>query len=316
MTLPERNPKWTQPLALMGHQRDSGSLQEILERWEIDGPVALISAGWEEDEEDDQWVRDAIDVEVINSKLYQFADELFLADQEVLALLRERQDRLRELRDVNEVQTTRLSEIARELWMRMETQASSVPAYHATMQHLRDVDRRYLESIGTVIGEYDRRMDSEHRPSIQAYRQRTRDQISECSGLLLAGGHVGVLLNRLYLSGILDQLEVPVIAWSGGAMALGDRVYWYDHNAPHGKGEIEVSRRGMCWYRGVQLFPLAAERLHLSEPVEMALLANRLEATGLAMGPESRLEWDKAGQFHVRGVRCLGVDGTLEDWPE
>ena len=48
--------------------------------------------------------------------------------------------------------------------------------------------------------------------------------------LAIAGGHVGVLLRCLKLFGVSPPAELPVVAWSAGAMALTDRVVLYnDH---------------------------------------------------------------------------------------
>jgi hypothetical protein len=309
-----RNPKFKQPLLLLGQQRESPRLSEVLARWRIQGSVGLVSAGWEEDEEDDQWVRDAIDLPVVNSQLYQLADRMFQDDPEVLTLLRERQDRLRDLREINALQTEQLFALARELWRRIEENAGAVGPFQQTMAHLREVDRTYLRAVSTVIKEYEQRIAPRVRPSIQSYQQAVLRRMEGCQALLLAGGHVGVLLNRLNLCRLLQHLQLPIIAWSGGAMALGERVFFYDHFIPHAKKEVELSRQGMRLFSGLQVFPRAAERLNLQDQSELAILARRIETPCLLLEPNSEIQWSTAGNLSASGVRVADANGEIQDW--
>ncbi|HMP78474.1 MAG TPA: hypothetical protein PKD54_03385, partial [Pirellulaceae bacterium] len=220
------------PLLLLGEQRESPVLRAVLDRWGIVGPVGLAAPGWEEDEVDDGWVREAVGRPLANSQLYTLADQLFVEDPEVIALLRERQDELRRLRDLNKIQLDHLLTVAREL-MRREWQGQHVgPQLDLTLEHIRQVDQVYFHQVREVIRSYDKRIDPWERPSVQRYRLRVVERLQNCQCLLIAGGHVGVLLNRLNLSRLLRYLDVPVIAWSGGALAMGEKVVFYHQSLP------------------------------------------------------------------------------------
>jgi hypothetical protein len=314
INLCERNPKFQQPLVLLGQQREVPRLQAVLDRCNISGPVGLVSAGWEEDEEDDQWVRDAVDVPVVNSQLYGLADALFQRDPQVIELLRERQDRLRELREINELQTEHLCTVARELWRRLDTHAGALGPLQQTIEQLRSVDDSYLDAITTVIVEYDHRIAPKERLSVLDYRHKVLERLHECQALLIAGGHVGVLLNRLNLCRLLQHVQLPIIAWSGGAMALGERIYFYDHFLPHTKREVELSRRGMSLFSGAQVFPRASHRLHLDDPGELGLLARRMKSPCLLLNEQSEIAWSASGELHVANVRCLDDLGGIKEW--
>lgn len=310
----ERNPKFQQPLVLLGQQREVPRLQSVLESWGIAGPIGLVSAGWEEDEEDDQWVRDAVDNTVVNSHLYALADDLFQQDPEVIGLLRERQDRLRELREINELQTEHLGAVARELWRRQATHASAAASLQQTMEQLRAIDQTYLEAISAAIAEYDHRIAPKERASVLEYREKVLGRLQDCQALLIAGGHVGVLLNRLKLCRLIQHIQLPMIAWSGGAMALGERVYFYDQFLPHTKREIELSRRGMELFTGVQLFPRANERLRVQDPRELGLLARRLTGQCLLLDERSEIGWSVDGLLYANHVRCVDEVGETREW--
>ncbi len=310
----ERNPKFHQPLVLLGQQRDVPRLQSVLERCNISGPVGLVSAGWEEDEDDDQWVRDAVDVPVINSQLYGLADQLFQQDPQVIELLRERQDRLRELREINELQTEHLCTVARELWRRLASHAGALVPLQQTFEQLRTVDDSYLEAITTIIVEYDQRIAPKERPSVLEYRHKVLERLQDCQALLIAGGHVGVLLNRLNLCRLFQHIQLPIIAWSGGAMALGERVYFYDQFLPHTKREVELSRRGMCLFSGAQLFPRASQRLQLHDSLELGILSRRMKSPCLLLDEHSEMAWSENGELHAANVRYINELGETKEW--
>jgi hypothetical protein len=314
MPATSRHPEHRQPLLLLGEQREKPRLQQALERWKISGPVGLIAAGWEEDEFEDEWIRSALQNQVVNSQLYELADRMFAEDPEVLVLLRSRQDRLRELREINQVQVDRMCRVIREL-MRRTTQSPAVQeALELTARQIREADEQHLQRVNSVLQEFDQRIAPLNRPAVLTYRERVLERLQGCEALLLAGGHVGVLLNRLELSRLLTFLPLPVIAWSGGAMALGERVYFFNQMIPHATGEMELSRRGKGLYTNLQLFPRADERLKVNDRIEMALLAQRVAEPCLLLDSASELEWDGERLTNCAGVRILQEDGVVVEW--
>ncbi len=314
MTAPSHDPESSQPLLLLGEQREAPRLQQALERWNISGPVGLISAGWEEDEFDDEWVRSAVKNEIVNSQLYELADLMFADDPEVLALLRGRQDRLREFREINQVQVDRQCRVIREL-MRRPTQSIAVQeAVELTARQIREADEQHLQRVDSVLHEFEQRIAPLNRPAVLTYRERVLERLGGCQALMIAGGHVGVLLNRLELSGLVSLLPLPIIAWSGGAMALGEKVYFFNQRIPHATGEIELSRRGKGLFINLQLFPRADERLKTDDRIEMALLAQRVAEPCLLLNQASELEWDGERLMNFSGVRVLQKDGEVVEW--
>lgn len=303
------------PVLLLGTQRSEDALSKALDRWQIDGPVGLIAAGWEEDEFEDEWVRQRVHQPVINSQLYELADQMFVEDPEVIQLLRGRQDELRRLRWINEPQMARLLANARALLVR-QASGEDVDAFLAlAFDQVRELDERYLEEVQKTIGIYDERIGPDARPSISTYRQRVLGRLNECRCLLIAGGHVGVLLNRLNLSRLLRDVDLPVIAWGGGTMALASKVVFFHQRLPHESDDAELSRRGLGKFDSLLPFPNAVERLRLDDPLEVALLANRFrDDVCLAMGESSEMEGVQGQWSRATGIRCLETTGHLSDW--
>ncbi len=64
--------------------------------------------------------------------------------------------------------------------------------------------------------------------------------------MLIAGGHVAVLLNRMRLFRLGEELaKKPLIAWSAGAMALSERIVLFHHHAPQGRRDAELLDAGL-----------------------------------------------------------------------
>lgn len=230
-------------------------------------------------------------------------------------MLRHRQDELRRLREINTIQLDHALTVARQLLRRQHQGDGVARQLDLTMEHVRQVDLEYLQLVREVIRTYDKRIDPWERPSVQRYRQRVLDRLQSCQALLIAGGHVGVLLNRLNLSRLLKYVHVPVIAWSGGAMAMAEKIVFFHQSLPHATGDAELSRQGLAWFRSLVLFPRGDQRLNLQDPLEVALLARRFaNDTCLVLTAESVLEWSPRDLRRVAHVRQLLPDGSVREW--
>jgi hypothetical protein len=127
---------------------------------------------------------------------------------------------------------------------------------------------------------------------------------------------VAVLLNRLRLFDLAGLLgERPVVAWSGGAMVLSERLVLFHDHPPQGRGYAEVFEAGLNLAPGVVPLPHARRRLDLGDPERVALLARRfLPARCLALDEEaSLLGRRESGWFRFAGVRQLGADGDVRE---
>ena len=85
-----------------------------------------------------------------------------------------------------------------------------------------------------------------------------------------------MLLNRLRLFGFGDLVgDLPVLAWSAGAMALAERVVLFHDTPPQGFGNAEVLESGLALFRQILPLPHAQRRLQLENPHRVEELARR-----------------------------------------
>jgi hypothetical protein len=136
-----------------------------------------------------------------------------------------------------------------------------------------------------------------------------RQVLDAAAALVVAGGHVGVLLHVLRLFGV--TAPPVVIAWSAGAMALTERVLLFHDRAPHGPAHAEFLDAGLGWIPGCVLLPHARRRLRTEDTERMAELASRTaparcvvldDGVRLDLGVDARLP---------PGSRVIGPDGRI-----
>jgi hypothetical protein len=137
--------------------------------------------------------------------------------------------------------------------------------------------------------------------------------IEPTRALVIAGGHVAVLLNRLRLFDVLALAGGrPVLAWSAGAMALTEWIVLFHDHPPVGEGMVEILDAGLGAVPGVVALPNPRLRLRLDDPERVQLLSQRFApAACVAMDQEAVIVVE-AGTLRARGCQRLGTDGTLD----
>jgi hypothetical protein len=123
---------------------------------------------------------------------------------------------------------------------------------------------------------------------------------------------VGVLRNRLSffdLGPVLTQR--PLIAWSGGAMVLTDRVLLYHDHTAFGPGTTELLDHGFGLLQTVVFLPHARERLDLANTTNLAILAHRM-APRAVIGLQNGAIYEDGVYTGAAGAAFrIGLDGSV-----
>ncbi len=298
---------------LLGPQRLGPTLAPVVERLGLTGPVALVTAGWQELESADSELREHLGTSVVNLALYRRAEEVFADDPELAEAHRERQDRLRALQSLHRVRLRHTLEAARQLMGRTGTGDDLEVEREAALRQLSELDTEHAERVKAVHQAWNDEMRLAARPSIARHRAEVAELLAGVSFLCVAGGHVVVVLNRLRLFEVAGLWgDGPVIAWSAGSMALARRVFVYHDNPPQGAANTEVLENGLGRYGSVQPFPHAKRRLRLDDPVRTSVLARRVApaaAVPLDEGEWVVLDGDRVAAHN--GGRRLTADGSV-----
>ncbi|KAA3612441.1 MAG: hypothetical protein DWQ01_04660 [Planctomycetota bacterium] len=306
-------------LVLLGPQRHQPTVRPVLDSLQGDGPPALLSAGWQEREAEHQELSDHLGHEVLNLELWERAETLFQEDSEYLDAFRRRQDRLLALQRLYRFRLEHVLECARNLLKRPAGEVDLVEIQSHAVQQVRDIDAHHLLLVDQVRSEFYQEWDLQHRPAAEKHLRAVEDTLARCSVLCIAGGHVGVILNRLEMFGVLDRLQgQPVVAWAAGAMALGETVVLFHDRPPQGQGNAEVFARGMALFPDLLPLPHAKLRLELSDPSRVSLFARRFQPLRCVLFNDSqaRMNLTEDGWQPGPGMRCMGEGGKLSAWAE
>jgi len=91
-------------------------------------------------------------------------------------------------------------------------------------------------------------------------------------------------LNRLLLFGLGPLLRNRhVIAWSAGAMALGDRIVLFHDRLPEGRRDPELLGDGLGLVSAYVLLPDGAHRLRKQDTVRLRVFCQRFAPRTCAM---------------------------------
>ena len=86
-------------VVLLGAQRFEPTLGAAVAELGVNGRIAIITAGWQERESEDDELTAHLGRRTVNLRLHARGEELFAADPELRAAHRERQDALRHRQD-------------------------------------------------------------------------------------------------------------------------------------------------------------------------------------------------------------------------
>lgn len=314
------------PLVLLGPQRPDPNLRPALDaRIPGDGHLVVITAGWRNDEREDLALREHVGGRTVHLPLYRWFEEVGAAAPGLAAAWTARQDRLRAL---GRLYRTRLRHALDALFdmdaARAEEDAAVVAPQRAlALEALRAVDRQHLEHADEIRAAAPDLEAPWLHPAVAPYRQQIDDALGDARALLLAGGHVGVLLNRLRFFGMPAALRsaprVGLVGWSAGLMALTEAVVCFYDDPPDGEAWPEVFDHGLGVVGGLVALPHARRRLRLDDRERVALLACRF-APAAAIGLENgawieprRGGWVNLGR--ADSAFRLSADGRLRPLP-
>ena len=238
--------------------------------------MVVISAGWRDSEGEIEELQDELGRPLEDLMIYHRAEEIFAREPDLQALQRERQDKLQELQELYRIRLGPTITAARKLMRATAHPELLRLEQRAAIAQLRALDRHHLRRIEAIHRDFDQRRAQLHMPTATAAREAVQRRVAECDLVLIAGGHVAVLLNRMRLFRLADVLaKKHLIAWSAGAMALTERIVLFHHHAPQGRRDAELLDAGLGIVGRRVVLPHARTRLDWSNRKRMALFSRR-----------------------------------------
>lgn len=305
---------------LLGPQRFDPTLAAAAAAVGITGRIATITAGWQERESEDQELHEHLSGDTINLRLYERADKVWKADPELREAHRARQERMRLKQDFYRIRLEHELDAAHVIEQRKAGTEVLEEERATSIQVIRDLDARHLEVCTRERAEWNEKWKPLERDAVRAERDELVKILEEVSAVAIAGGHVATLLNRLELFG-MDQLLKgrPILAWSGGAMAISERVVLFHDSPPQGPGAAEILDRGLGLCPDVVPLPAPEQRLQLDDGERVARLARRFSpALALALPACAHITYNGLAFVRPYKVQRLRENGSVDrlGWPD
>ena len=302
-------------VVLLGPQRLRPILVQAFEALKVEGPVAAVTAGWEEREDEIDELSQHLARPVQNLGLHRRGEDVLLRDPELLLGVGDFLNRRRELRAAYRLRLAHALDTVREVMAAGFEPSLAAEEVESAISVVRSIDGHHRERMRGARLEFESIWKPHERDAVAHHREEIGKILDGASALALAGGHVGILLDRLRLFGVASLWgERPVFAWSGGAMVASEEVVLFHDSPPQGPGHAEVLDEGLGFCRGVLPLPHAKRRLALDDPTRVAILARRFAPLrAFALDSECRLTVSARGRVSVARARELLPAGDVAD---
>jgi peptidase E len=302
---------------LLGPQRHVPIVRPAIESLALEPrrPLAVVTAGWEEREEEIGELRDHLRQPVVNLALWQRVERIFARDHELGEAMRRRHDRLRQAQELYRIRLTGLMEATRELFRRSGDETLLEPERNDALVMLQALDAQHMARVAQLHHNFEAKWQPLQRDAVQRERRDLARLLADASCLLIAGGHISVLLHRLRLFDLLAlHGDRPVVAWSAGAMVLTERIVLFHDFPPQGTADAEVMEGGFGVLPDLVALPHAQRRLRTDDERALRLFAGRFApAQCVLLDNGSRIDW-RDGAWHCgSGTRRISAFGGLEE---
>jgi hypothetical protein len=302
-------------ITLLGPQRLAPTLRDAVAAAGVRGRLAVVTAGWEEREEEDEELSEHLGGRIVNLHLWGRAEEVYQRDPELMAAVRGRREILRRVQELYRIRLSHALEAARTLLTRKGTDGREEDPLleserSSAIEDVRRLDAEHLERIEAAQSDFLRTWNPRERPQVARHREQLKGLLSDVEGLCIAGGDVRILLGRLRLFGLLDLWdERPIFAWSAGAMVLGPRIVLFHDSPPQGAGDAEIFEIGFARFKGLLPLPHARRRLSLDDRARVGLFARRF-------GPDLCVAFDERTGVRQGESGWVGDEGTMRLCPD
>jgi hypothetical protein len=335
---------------LLGPQRRP-TIGAVMASLDLGGPIATITAGWQEREPADSELSELLGGRDVNLSLYQRWLDVQDRDPGFAAAQRDLQGLLDEAQDIYLLRLDHALAAVYAIARRgrperhradgrqadaRDADARDADARRADARHadppqadphrvstlqaealaeavaaVAELDAAHLHRANAIRGEFYARWQPHTRPEIAEHRAAVERVLGDAAAVVIAGGHVGVLTDALHLFNVAPALTSTVLAWSAGAMALTDQIVLFGDRSAHGPGHPEVYGAGLSVLRNLVVLPHARARLLLDDAPRMAVFARRFTPARCVLLENGARVDTGSDGSCPAGTQLLGLDGRV-----
>jgi hypothetical protein len=299
-------------VTLLG-QLDGVDLAGEVAAFGVDGPVALVTAGWEEGERNDAEVDRRLGGGSRNLNLYGRRLDVLESDPDYADAERLLRTQIDELREVYLLRLRHALAGVEVIGRRFaEADRRPGPELDASVDAVRTLDESHATAIAAAYERFYTQHPPHRRDNITRHREEVADIVAGCAAIAIAGGHVGVLNDCLHLCNLATLIEErPLLAWSSGCMAVSERIVVIDDGDPAGRPD-EIYDLGIGVARGMVALPGAASRLRAHNASSLAVLARRCAPSlCVLLDAGDRLQLHSGRPADLGAVGVVAHDGRV-----
>lgn len=300
------------PVTLLGPQRRP-NLSAVVRRLGLHGrPLATVTAGWQDREPDVGELNELLGGDGHSLSLWTRWQSVLEDDPELAEADRRRREVREEIQDLYLIGVAHARAALTEMAQLPDRDPALVErAVSDAVEVLQELDARHLRRVAEVEAAFYAQMLPHERPAVAFHRAEIRERVAECDGVIIAGGHVAVLLDLLHVFNLAPLLpERPVVAWSAGAMVLTDRVVLFNDRSTGTHTDPEVYAHGLGLVREVVALPGAHQRLKLSDPARVMSMVRRFSPSWcLPLDPGARVALESTYELPLTAT-VLGTEGV------
>lgn len=301
-------------LTLLGPQRRP-TVDQVLPTLDPAAPIATVTAGWQEREPEDLELDGLLGGRTVNLKLYGRLLDVRERDGEFASAELEHRTLLEEMRSLHLVQLdsalTALGAVAQRIGRRAHALDGALADAEAVIRLL---DDRHLARVLDATRSFQAAYPPDERQVIAEHRAAVRRKLEQVGAFVVAGGHIGALLQTMRLFEVAPFVPQAVVAWSAGAMALTDKVVLFHDRTPQGPSPAEIYDDGLAIVSAVVLLPHARRRLRVEDPARMSALARRFApARCVVLDDGTRLDLGEDAELPT-GARVIDESGHICAW--
>ena len=295
---------------LLGPQRFLTTAGAVVRSLGVEGPVATVTSGWEERESDDGELDSVLEGRSRNLRLFGRMMDVLERDPEVATAALALRDAVADLSGAYSVRLHHALDSVYAVRRRKGRDDVLTAAYEDVVEAVRRLDDWYLDEVRGLYSEAYATGAIERSEIWEEHRAEVAEQLDGASVLAVAGGHVGMLLRTMQFFSVRPPAELPVVAWSAGAMAMTRLVVLFNDFA-QSHPAAEVWDRGVGRVERVIALPHARRRILLEDRVRTQVFVRRFhgyacllldDGAKVAVGPDGSLP---------AGARVLRADGTV-----
>jgi hypothetical protein len=301
----------TPSVTVLGPQRQP-TLDRVLATLGIDGPIAAITAGWQEREADDGELMRLLEGRGLNLRLHARWIAALEADPDYATAEREHHVVLEQTQQLYLLRLDHAIRAAYEVLQRAgQHPRTQEAAVEDALDIVRTIDATHVRRIRELRRAFDAAWRPSERHTISGHVEEIGRLLGQVACLVMAGGHVGELLWLLELFGVREHLPAQVVAWSAGAMALTDRIVLFHDRVAHGPAQSEVLDAGLGVLHDVVLLPHARRRLRTDDATRMTVLARRFAPARCVVLDDGMALDFGSGSALPANARVVTADGRI-----